>query len=321
MGRRILMRLYVSLLPVGLFAAFMVLAKGFGLHSIPIVVSQAMVPLVIGFAAAMTMRMDLFDFSPGVRVVFAAVIGGMMEHSYGLPGLLVGCMAGGILGGYAIAFMYRILRIPAMVVSLGFILIFEVFGAKIAGSSGYIKIAESSAAWCSYPVNIFIALASCAVFYVIIYRTRIGCHLHAVGNDEKMARSMGIDTESVKFRGFAISGLFCGIAAILMISYSASVTAQTGMVTMSMIFKPIIGVLIGIQLAKIVDDLAFAILIGELSISIIFNGFIAMGLADTAQNIVLGVFLIVVMAVSAKSSSAGGDRAPTEKGRRRGTAA
>jgi ribose transport system permease protein len=73
------------------------------------------------------------------------------------------------------------------------------------------------------------------------------------------------------------------------------------MVTMAMIFKPIIGVLIGMQLIKLVDNLGFAILIGELSISIIFNGFIALGLTDTVQNIVLGIFLIAVMTISANA--------------------
>jgi ribose transport system permease protein len=303
MERHLLKYVYVSLLPIGLFACFMAMAKGFGFHSIPIVVSQSMIPLVIGDAAAITMRMELFDFSPGVRVVFASVIGGMLEHRFGAPGLLFGCMLTGIVGGYAIAILYRVLRIPAMVVSLGFILIFEVFGAKIAGTSGYIKISEASAFWGSYPINIIISLVSCVLFYIIIYRTKIGCHLHAVGNDEKMAKSLGIDTERVKFRGFVLSGIFCGIAAILLISYSASITAQIGMVTMSMVFKPIIGVLIGMQLIKIVDNLAFAILIGALAISVIFNGFIALGLTDTAQNIVLGLFLIIVMAVSANTTS------------------
>jgi ribose transport system permease protein len=55
------------------------------------------------------------------------------------------------------------------------------------------------------------------------------------------------------------------------------------------------------QLIKLIDNLAFAILVGELSISIIFNGFIALGLTDSVQNIVLGIFLIVVMAISANA--------------------
>jgi ribose transport system permease protein len=295
--------IYILALPFFLFLLFMILARGFGLHSISIVVSQSIIPLVIGFAVAIAMRMELFDFSPGVRVVFAAVIGGIAEHYWGVAGLLIGCTAGGMFGGLAIALMYRTLRIPAMVVSLGFILIFEVFAARIAGTSGYIKITEFSAAFGSYPVNIFIALAAGFVFHIIIYKTRFGCHLHAVGNDEKMARNMGINTERVKFIGFVISGFFCGIAGILMISYSASISTQIGMVTMTMIFKPIIGVLIGMQLIKLIDNLAFAILIGELSISIIFNGFIALGLRDSVQNMVLGIFLIVIMAISANAKA------------------
>ena len=80
--------------------------------------------------------------------------------------------------------------------------------------------------------------------------------------------------------------------------YSLSVTAQIGLVTMNMIFKPLIGVLIGVQLVRMWDNLPVLIFVGELIVSIIFNGFIALGLSDVEQNIVLGIFLIVVMAFS-----------------------
>ena len=291
-------------LPIIMFFLFMIAAKGFGLHSIPIILNQTMLPLVIGFGVAMTMRMELFDFSPGVRVVFGAVLGGMLEHKYGIPGLIVGCFAGGLIGGFIIGAMYRLLRIPAMVVSLGFILIFEIFAAKITGSSGYLKISEESSRFASYPFNLIFGAISALLFFIIIYKSTFGCHLHAVGNDEKMAKNMGIQVDRVKFYGFVVSGLFCGIASILIISYSASVTAQIGMVTLGMIFKPIIGVLIARQLTKLVDNFALTIGIGVLTISIIFNGFIALGLTDTAQNIVLGVFLITVMALSSNARSA-----------------
>lgn len=295
----------ILILPVLLYILFSCFARGFGFHSLSIVVSQAMIPTIMGFSLAITMRLGMFDFSPGVRVVFAAVIGGTLEHYLGFPGLLAGCVIGGWLGGFVMAITYRALRIPSMVVSLGGILTFEVVAAKIAGSSGYIEISGASAAWGGVAFNYFVLGVAAVFFYIIIYRTKIGCHIQAVGNDEKMARNMGMNTEGVKFKAYILAGLFCGIAAILQIRYSGTITSQIGMVTMSMIFKPMIGVIIGLQLVRFIDNLPLLILIGEISISIIFNGFIAMGLTDTAQNIVLGTFLVVIMAISEKSEHIG----------------
>lgn len=285
-------------LPVLLFIAFSGFTKGFGAHSIFIVLSQAMIPTIMGFAIAITMRIGLFDFSPGIRVVFAAVIGGVMEHWFGIVGLLAGCIIGGLIGGLVLALLYRTLRIPSMVVALGMILIFEVIAAKIAGSTGYIEISKHATEWGGQPFNYIVLAIAAVLFYIVIYQTKIGCHIQAIGNDEKMAKNMGMNTDGVKFKAYILAGLFCGIAAILQIRYSGSITSQIGMVSMSMIFKPMIGVLIGLQLLRFIDNLPLLILIGEVSIAIIFNGFIAMGLTNTVQNIVLGGFLIIIMAIS-----------------------
>lgn len=288
----------IAFLPVLLFVIFSNSAEGFGSHSISIILSQSMIPAILGFAMAMTMRIGHYDFSPGARMVFAAVFGGILEHSLGFPGLIIGCIAGGLLGGLIMATLYRTLRIPAMVVSLGVILIFEVVAAKIAGGTGYIEISPASTVWGGQIFAYIVLLIAAVLFYIVLYNTKIGCHLQAIGNDEKMVKNIGMNTEKVKFIAYIFTGLFCGLAAILQIRYSGTITSQIGMVSMSMMFKPMIGVVIGVQLSQIIKNLPLLILIGEISIAIIFNGFIAMGLTDTTQNIVLGLFLIIIMSIS-----------------------
>ena len=71
------------------------------------------------------------------------------------------------------------------------------------------------------------------------------------------------------------------------------------MSSLSMVFKPMMGVMIGMELLSLIDNLALNIMIGELCISMIFTGLIALGLPSTMQDVVLGIFMIAVMAVSA----------------------
>lgn len=308
MKKKIINIISIFVIPIALFLLFMIIAKGFGLHSAPIIISQSMIPLVIGLAMATLMGVGLLDFSPGARVVFAAILGGWLSQSFGAAGLIIGCLIGGIFGGLVIGFLYTLLKIPSMVISLGVVLIFEIFGAKLAGSSGMLKITNELSQIGSFPYNILFALLAGTIFYYIYYMTKTGCEIQSVGNDEKLALSLGVKANRVKFYAFLISGIFCGIGAIMQMSYAATISVQISMSTLSMVFKPMMGVLIGLQLVRYVNNLPLLIFIGEITIAIIFNGFIALGLTATIQNIVLGVFLLSVMAISENSNRLNGKK-------------
>lgn len=301
MNKKISQILGICLLPVVSFLIFFVLAKGFGFHTLPIILSQSMIPTTLGCAMACLMPSGLMDFSPGARMLFGAFVGGIMGNNFGVPGFIIGCFLGSMAGGYVIAALYRYLRIPSMVVSLGVVLFLEAFTDRFGnwfGGGSVININETLSGIANYPKNIIFCFIACAVLYYVLYKTKLGCLISAVGNDEAMLKNMGVDVESVKFKAFVVSGIFVFFASILQICFAGSVQAITGMGTMTMVFKPMMGVLIAMELIKIYDNMPLMIFIGELTIQTIFNGFIAKGLTDNVQNIVLGIFLIVVLGIS-----------------------
>ena len=301
MGKNLINIGKLLLLPAGMFLVFTLITPGFGLHSLPIVFSQSIILVVLGLGLSLLMSAELMDFSMGARTVFAAILGGILSQYMGVAGLLLGCLTGAMFGSLLMAILYHYLKIPVMVVSLGIVMIYEVLGAKLTGSSGYLRITSDIYQIGTYPKNIIILIVSVALCYFIYYKMRIGCHITAVGNDEKMCKNVGINADRVKFIAILLTGVYCAIAAVLTICYSGAITASTDMGTLQMIFKPIMCVIIGRQMRKTVDNMPLLIFIGGLCISIIFNGFIAMGLPDALQNIVLGIFLIVILGYSAES--------------------
>ena len=70
--------------------------------------------------------------------------------------------------------------------------------------------------------------------------------------------------------------------------------AQQSLGSVTVIFKPLISVLLALVLQKICN-LSFGIFIAQFTLNIIFIGLIAAGLPDTFQNVVLGIFLLIVM--------------------------
>ncbi|MGL6198351.1 MAG: ABC transporter permease [Lachnospiraceae bacterium] len=301
MNTKLIKVLGVCILPFFVFVLFFFLADGFGFHTIPIILSQSMIPTVLGLAMACIMPAGLMDFSPGARMLLGAILGGVLTGRLGVAGLVIGAFIGAMLGGVVIAMLYRYLQIPSMVVSLGVVLVMEAFSDRLAiviGGSSMVKISGEIAAIGNYPKNIIITLLACIFFFYISYKTKLGCLITATGNDEAMLKSMGVDVNRVKFKAFLLSGVFCFAAAVMQICYSGMVQAVTDMGTMTMVFKPMMGVLIAMQLIKLYDNMPLMILIGEIVIQTVFNGFIAMGWTDNIQNIVLGVFLILVLGLS-----------------------
>lgn len=295
----------VCVLPVILFAAFYFLADGFGFHTIPIILSQSMMPAALGLAMACVMPAGLMDFSTGSRLVMSAIIAGLMGSRFGIPGLLAGAFLGAMLGSGAMAVLYRYLKIPSIVVSIGAVLVFEAVTDRIAlrfGGSSTVQIPTALTQFANYPKNIIVVVIACLLFYYFFYSTKLGCLVNATGNDEAMLKNMGVDVAKVKFKAFVLSGVFCFFAAIMQICYSGTVQAITNMGTMTMVFKPMMGVLIALQLVKIFDNMPLMILVGEIVIQLVFNGFITMGWSDNIQNIILGVFLILVMGISGNAN-------------------
>ena len=168
----------------------------------------------------------------------------------------------------------------------------------MAGASAVVKISNAIAMLGSYPNNLVIIVLAGALFYLFFYKTKYGWQIKAIGNNEKLCKNVGLNTAKLKTISYMVSAVMCGFAAILSICYSGTISTPTQSSTLSMVFKPIMGALIGMQLVRFWDNLPVLIFVGELCIQIIFNGLIALGLNDAWQNVMLGGFIILVMYIT-----------------------
>ena len=112
---------------------------------------------------------------------------------------------------------------------------------------------------------------------------------------------MGISVKKYKLIGFMLLHFFVGIMAILTVSYGTTMTALTGMSTMSRNFQPLMGTFFGVAFKKYGMPIT-AIVVGEFIISMIFSGFVALGAPTTIQNVVTGAALLIIVALTARGS-------------------
>lgn len=242
--------------------------------------------------------MGLFDFAVGSNIVLSSIVGVILSKQFGYPGFVLGCLCCGTLIGLLIGFLYNQLNVPSMIVTVGLMLIFESVAVYAAGGEKQ-TLAENLRFFSGAPGNIILALLAFALMYFILNYTKIGTYCNAIGSNEFTAKNMGINVKKYKLIGFALLHFFVGIMAILSVSYGTTMTALTGMSTMSRNFQPLMGTFFGIAFRKYGQPIT-AIVVGEFIISLIFNGFVALGAPTTIQNVVTGGALLVIVALTAR---------------------
>lgn len=78
-----------------------------------------------------------------------------------------------------------------------------------------------------FPIIFIFATAALAAF--VLYRTRYGRHLLAVGSNEDVARYSGISVKKVRTIAFVVQGLCVAVAVLLYVPRLGSTSATTGM--------------------------------------------------------------------------------------------
>ena len=242
--------------------------------------------------------MGLFDFAVGANVVLSSIVGVICSTRFGYAGFIIGTLACATLIGVLIGFLYNTLRVPSMIVTVGLMLIFESIAVFVAGGSKQ-TLDPAYRFFSAPPGSLILAALAFALMYFILNYTKIGTYCNAIGSNEYTAKNMGIDVKKYKLIGFTLLHFFVGIMAILTVSYGTTMTALTGMSTMSRNFKPLMGTFFGVAFRKYGTPIT-AIVVGEFIISIIFNGFIALGAPTTIQNVVTGAALLIIVAMTAR---------------------
>lgn len=296
MKRFLINTLKVIMLPVIVYLIFLVICfeRFSNWNCIYTIFIQTIIPTITAYAIAYGNICGVFDFTIGSRLVISGVIGGLLAAQYGFAGMILGAIISAIVVGIITGVLNWWLKIPSLVLTMGLAMVFEIIGSKLAGHYGFVQIDNKYAIFGSSPNIVIIFLLSAVLFYFVFNHTVFSFHMRAVGSNEAVAKNSGIKTDLVKYKSFVYGSVFIGIAAILTLSQSGSVGAQTSLGSVTIMFKPLISVLLALVLQRICD-LTIGIFIAQFTLNIIFIGLIAVGLPDTFQNVVLGFFLLVVM--------------------------
>ncbi len=294
-------------IPVALYLLLLILIRERigSWNSIVTILVLTVVPTIAAYGLSFGFVSGVMDFSVGSLMILTGMCSAAAGHYLGLIGMLVTAILVAVLLDLFVGGLFATLKIPSLVVSLGALMIFEIIGKSLSVGLGQIAPTISTGQYIKTPAKLtflgappwnFIVLILVAILYhVLYYRTKFSTQARMVGSDELIAKNIGIKPLKVKFSTFLVGGLFLGLAAMVSACYSSAVGYKAEMSSISMVFKPMMAVIIGMSLERFVK-MPLGIFIGSLCISIIFTGIIALGWPDSLQNVILGIFMLVVLA-------------------------
>ncbi|UVC09462.1 L-arabinose ABC transporter permease AraH [Rhizobium sp. TH2] len=252
-----------------------------------------------------------FDLSVGSTVAFSGMIAVMASNATGsiLLGLVAAIACGGIVGVLNGVVIARF-RINALITTLATMQI--VRGLALIASDGravgindpaFYQLALSK--FLTIPTPIWVMGVMFIVFGFVLNRTVFGKNTLAIGGNPEASRLAGVNVVNMRIWIFALQGLVCGVAGILLASRitSGQPNAATGL-ELSVISACVLG---GVSLAG-----------GRAAMTGVIVGVMIMGIAENVMNllniqafyqyVVRGLILLVAVLLDNLRSSAAGRR-------------
>jgi ribose/xylose/arabinose/galactoside ABC-type transport system permease subunit len=170
------------------------------------VIAAGHIDLSVGSNMVLTGCVTAKMLQSGISAPFAIPIGVLFATTLGwLNGFLITCF-----------------RVPSFLVTVATLAIFRGAAKALLGPTSIkipnnlVGIDTSTFAWLTIPLWILLVLT--AVFVLILNRSVFGAWVIAVGSNQRTAFYSGVPVSRVIRSTFVLSGLFSGIASMLMLS-------------------------------------------------------------------------------------------------------
>ncbi len=302
----------IILAAIALFAVFTLINPNFASQGNLLNIAKSLVPYaILSLGVTFVIATGGIDLSIGTVLFGSAVLAGALCKTgvtaeegtlwLTIPIILVTGLVFGLINGLLVAKC----KIAPFIATLGSMLFSRGLTAVIAeavrGTSSAIKY--PSTGWFQkvftnldgFPIGIVWVLALTIICMIVMYKTKIGRYILAIGSNEEAARLSGINTDKYKIIAYVICGFFASLAALFYVAANPSLNLAAGN---GMELDAVAGVYIGGTSTTGGAATIIGSVLGALILVIIRQGLnlaMATGVGISATNITYAVTGIIVV--------------------------
>lgn len=295
---------------IALLLFFSIFAENFAQWNNMVNIMQATaVNGVLGVAVTFVIITAGIDLAVGTMMTLTAVVAGLLLTNAGMPlpvGILGALLSGAFMGGIS-GIVIAKFKVPPFIATLGMMQIARGLALVLSGAKpiyfnstpNYNLIsAESSITHLipglEIPNGVLIMFLVAGIASIILNRTLLGRYIFALGSNEEAARLSGVNVDFWKIVTYALSGLICGVAGLLVSSRLNSAQPALGL---GYELDAIAAVVIGGTSLSGGRGTILGTIIGAFIMSVLTNGLRVMGVQEEWKIVVTGIIIIVAVFV------------------------
>lgn len=240
------------------------------------------------------------DLSVGAIIALAGVWSTTLAtQSYGAGGMIFTALVVGVVVGAVNGVLISYGRLVPFIATLAMLVSARGLAAQISGKQTQVSANTTinglaTTKLLGIPLLVWILALVVAAGWVLLNRTTFGRRTVAVGGNPEAARLAGINVKRHTLMLYALSGLCCGIAAIMLTSQATS--AQAAMANLYEL-DAIAAAIIGGTLLSGGRGTIVGALFGVLVFSTITNLFAINNLSTEVQNMVKGGIIVAAVLI------------------------
>lgn len=273
------------------------------LNACPGAVSQGIIWGIMGVGVFITFKvLDYADLTVDSSLCTGGAVSAMLIGLGMHPVLtLLFAMIAGRLAGAVTGLLHTKLEIPAILSGILTQLALYSVNLRIMGRANVSLLGQPTMiTLLDIPHAILIGALVAVVMIGVLYwffGTEIGCAVRATGDNENMARAMGVNTDTMKVLGLTISNGMVGLAGALLAQYQGYSDVQSGRGAIVIgLASVIIGeVLIG-KRANFAVRMA-SIIVGSIVYYVIISFVLQLGLSTTDLKLFSALVVAIALAI------------------------
>lgn len=291
----------VAFLLVGLGIVFAVFAPGFA--TIPNLLNigiQSSVLLLLALPMTLIIMTEGLDLSMGAVLGLTGVVLAWALVA-GNPLILAFAAAVGVGLAFGIANGLLVVKmgLPPFVATLGTLGIAQGIALVVTSGESVAGIGPAlprlyASRWAGIPFSILVAVVMYGVFHFLLYHTRFGNYVFAIGGNREALVLAGVPAGFFHVSVYALAGLMSGFAALLL---TGRMNSGHPIAAMGMEFDAIAAVIVGGTERQRGNGWLPGTVLGVLAVGVLRNGLNVMAMPSSLQVASIGLLLIVALLI------------------------
>jgi ribose transport system permease protein len=291
----------VAFLLVLLAILFAIFASGFA--SLPNLLNigiQSSTLLLLALPMTFIIMTEGLDLSMGALLGLTGVVLASALVAGNNLGVAFAAAAGvGLAFGIANGLLVVKLGLPPFVATLGTLGIAQGIALVLTSGESVVGIGSAlprlyASRWVGIPFSIVVAGLMYAVFHFLLYHTRFGNYVFAIGGNREALVLAGVPAGAFHVSVYALAGLMSGFAALLL---TGRMNSGHPIAAMGMEFDAIAAVIVGGTERQRGNGWLPGTVLGVLAVGVLRNGLNVMALPSSLQVASIGLLLIVALLI------------------------